>query len=242
MKQNDEFFTLSEIPPVNDTPVSTGESQLPEEDPVTAKENTPEPESLASAAAPSWFKGQFLGFERWQVGLFAVLFAGGMWWALGDDSSAPAHTAGQFAQVEPLPAAPQAPATLEPSQQQVQLGQQKRIDENRQALTVLSQRLDQDERQLQTLTQQNTTLQSQVQTLLQRPVPVAPSPHTRSVSRRSAASGMHINSLYPGMAWIEAGGETVAVYEGSVVHGVRINRIDATARLIETSAGTLHQE
>lgn len=241
MKQNDEFFTLSETAPA-EAPLSGTDDATVEDD--TAPATPPSASVLPKPPSPSWLKGQFLGFERWQVGLFAVLFAGGMWWALGDDSSAPAHTAGQFAQVEAIPATPPVPAAPEPepSQQQIQLGQQKRIDENRQALTVLSQRLDQDERQLQALTQQNTTLQSQVQTLLQRPVPVAPSPHTRSVSHRSATAGMHINSLYPGMAWIEAGGETVAVYEGSVVHGVRINRIDATARLIETSAGTLHQE
>jgi hypothetical protein len=240
--KDDAFFDLShtEAAPVSATPAADPQSPSEETD-TPAEIPASATDGLAFAAPPArWLQGTLLGFPRWQVGLFVLIFAGVLGYVLSDDTPVTGTpTGGQFARVDPLPVpTPSAPG---PGLQQVLSGQQALIDVNRQALAVLAQRLDQDDSRLATLTQQNTLLQAQIQTLLQRPqLPAAATKH--GPVKRSALSGMHINTLYPGMAWLEYHGATWAVREGDTLQGLRIGHIDPQSGTVETSAGTLHQE
>lgn len=113
-------------------------------------------------------------------------------------------------------------------------------EKTREGLTALARRLD--------------TLESRINELQKHTVPVpaatAPSPQpatttTRKASRtaRSASplSGVKINSLYPGLAWVTWQGSSWALRPGDQFAGTTILSIDEQKREIVTSAGVIRQ-
>ncbi|HCQ3672355.1 TPA: conjugal transfer protein TraP [Escherichia coli] len=113
-------------------------------------------------------------------------------------------------------------------------------EKTREGLTALARRLD--------------TLESRINELQKHTVPVptatAPSPQpttttTRKTPRtaRSASplSGVKINSLYPGLAWVTWQGSSWALRPGDQFAGTTILSIDVQKREIVTSAGVIRQ-
>ena len=113
-------------------------------------------------------------------------------------------------------------------------------EKTREGLTALARRLD--------------TLESRINELQKHTVPVptatAPSPQpptttTRKAPRtaRSASplSGVKINSLYPGLAWVTWQGSSWALRPGDQFAGTTILSIDEQKREIVTSAGVIRQ-
>ncbi len=113
-------------------------------------------------------------------------------------------------------------------------------EKTREGLTALARRLD--------------TLESRINEIQKHTVPVptatAPSPQpttttTRKASRtaRSASplSGVKINSLYPGLAWVTWQGSSWALRPGDQFAGTTILSIDEQKREIVTSAGVIRQ-
>lgn len=54
---------------------------------------------------------------------------------------------------------------------------------------------------------------------------------------RDLLPGYHLNTVYNGQAWIEKGGRTIVVEQGGELDGARVERIDALARVVQTSRG-----
>ncbi|WP_049034279.1 hypothetical protein [Klebsiella aerogenes] len=115
--------------------------------------------------------------------------------------------------------------------------------QNREAITALSRRLDSDENRIRTLEQQVAALSAGEEALKhaaeQKPAaPAAPVAHRSSHTRRGPSiASMHINTLYPGMVWMDWNGSTWSLREGDELHGVRIEHIDVDQRQVVTSAG-----
>ena len=113
-------------------------------------------------------------------------------------------------------------------------------EKTREGLTALARRLD--------------TLESRINELQKHTVPVptatAPSPQPTTTTTRKAPrtarsasplSGVKINSLYPGLAWVTWQGSSWALRPGDQVAGTTILSIDEQKREIVTSAGVIRQ-
>lgn len=113
-------------------------------------------------------------------------------------------------------------------------------EKTREGLTALARRLD--------------TLESRINELQKHTVPVptatAPSPQPTTTTTRKAPrtarsasplSGVKINSLYPGLAWVTWQGSSWALRPGDQFAGTTILSIDEQKREIVTSAGVLRQ-
>lgn len=113
-------------------------------------------------------------------------------------------------------------------------------EKTREGLTALARRLD--------------TLESRINELQKRTVPVptatAPSPQPTTATTRKAPrtarsasplSGVKINSLYPGLAWVTWQGSSWALRPGDQFAGTTILSIDEQKREIVTSAGVIRQ-
>lgn len=113
-------------------------------------------------------------------------------------------------------------------------------EKTREGLTALARRLD--------------TLESRISELQKHTVPVpaatAPSPQPATTTTRKAPrtartagplSGVKINSLYPGLAWVTWQGSSWALRPGDQFAGTTILSIDEQKREIVTSAGVIRQ-
>lgn len=113
-------------------------------------------------------------------------------------------------------------------------------EKTREGLTALARRLD--------------TLESRINDLQKHTVPVptatAPSPQPTTTTTRKAPrtarsasplSGVKINSLYPGLAWVTWQGSSWALRPGDQFAGTTILSIDVQKREIVTSAGVIRQ-
>lgn len=113
-------------------------------------------------------------------------------------------------------------------------------EKTREGLTALARRLD--------------TLESRINELQKHTVPVptatAPSPQPTTTTARKAPrtarsanplSGVKINSLYPGLAWVTWQGSSWALRPGDQFAGTTILSIDEQKREIVTSAGVIRQ-
>ena len=113
-------------------------------------------------------------------------------------------------------------------------------EKTREGLTALARRLD--------------TLESRINELQKHTVPVptatAPSPQPTTATTRKAPrtarsasplSGVKINSLYPGLAWVTWQGSSWALRPGDQFAGTTILSIDEQKREIVTSAGVIRQ-
>ena len=113
-------------------------------------------------------------------------------------------------------------------------------EKTREGLTALARRLD--------------TLESRINELQKHTVPVptatAPSPQPTTTTTRKAPrtarsasplSGVKINSLYPGLAWVTWQGSSWALRPGDQFAGTTILSIDVQKREIVTSAGVIRQ-
>lgn len=113
-------------------------------------------------------------------------------------------------------------------------------EKTREGLTALARRLD--------------TLESRINELQKHTVPVptatAPSPQPTTATTRKAPrtarsasplSGVKINNLYPGLAWVTWQGSSWALRPGDQFAGTTILSIDEQKREIVTSAGVIRQ-
>lgn len=113
-------------------------------------------------------------------------------------------------------------------------------EKTREGLTAQARRLD--------------TLESRINELQKHTVPVptatAPSPQPTTITTRKAPrtarsasplSGVKINSLYPGLAWVTWQGSSWALRPGDQFAGTTILSIDEQKREIVTSAGVIRQ-
>lgn len=113
-------------------------------------------------------------------------------------------------------------------------------EKTREGLTALARRLD--------------TLESRINELQKHTVPVptatAPSPQPTTATTRKAPrtarsasplSGVKINSLYPGLAWVTWQDSSWALRPGDQFAGTTILSIDEQKREIVTSAGVIRQ-
>lgn len=113
-------------------------------------------------------------------------------------------------------------------------------EKTREGLTALARRLD--------------TLESRINELQKHTVPVptatAPFPQPTTTTTRKAPrtarsasplSGVKINSLYPGLAWVTWQGSSWALRPGDQFAGTTILSIDEQKREIVTSAGVIRQ-
>ncbi|PSY62325.1 conjugal transfer protein TraP [Escherichia coli] len=113
-------------------------------------------------------------------------------------------------------------------------------EKTREGLTALARRLD--------------TLESRINELQKHTVPApaatAPSPQPTTTTTRKAPragrnasqlSGVKIDSLYPGLAWVTWQGSSWALRPGDQFAGTTILSIDEQKREIVTSAGVIRQ-
>lgn len=101
------------------------------------------------------------------------------------------------------------------------------------ALTSLQQSLDK-------LAADNSQLSSKLAVLETRQVPVATSQiSSNKTSKRSTLSGMRIEGLHDGMAWVSWQGRTWAVQPGDRLGGVTVRDINVEERSVTTSGGVL---
>lgn len=61
----------------------------------------------------------------------------------------------------------------------------------------------------------------------------------RAEADRGVLTGYRVNTIYPGQAWIEAGGKTYLVEPGTLVDGIRVTSIDAVSRRVHTTQGDI---
>lgn len=117
---------------------------------------------------------------------------------------------------------------------------------NREAITRLSdtvraqtKALASMQQQLDGVAKENMRLGNLVTVLAVRPD--AESGHATSgrKSTRSALSGMRLESLQNGMAWVSWQGRTWAVQPGDSLGGVTVHEVNAADRSVTTSAGVL---
>ncbi|MDI9223668.1 conjugal transfer protein TraP [Serratia sp. PF2-63] len=100
------------------------------------------------------------------------------------------------------------------------------------ALTTLQQRLDGVEKE-------NTRLGNLVTVLAVRPDASPGHAAAGQKHTRSALSGMRLESLQNGMAWVSWQGRTWAVQAGDSLGGVTVREVNTDDRSVTTSAGVL---
>lgn len=117
---------------------------------------------------------------------------------------------------------------------------------NREAITRLSDTVRAQTKALATLQQQldaisleSTRLGNQLTVLAARPYPDAASRTAGKRATRSALTGMRLESLQDGMAWVSWQGRTWAVQAGDSLGGITVRDVNASERSVTTSAGVL---
>lgn len=117
---------------------------------------------------------------------------------------------------------------------------------NREAITRLSDTVRAQTKalaamqlQLDGLAQENTRLGNIVTVLAVRPAADAPGQPAGRKNTRSALTGMRLESLQDGMAWVSWQGRTWAVEPGDRLGDVTVRDINASERSVTTSAGVL---
>lgn len=117
---------------------------------------------------------------------------------------------------------------------------------NREAITRLSDTVRAQTKALATMQQQltgiaqeNARLGNQLTVLAARPYPEAGGHAAGKRATRSALSGMRLESLQEGMAWVSWQGRTWAVQAGDSLGGITVRDINAPERSVTTSAGVL---
>lgn len=100
------------------------------------------------------------------------------------------------------------------------------------ALAALQQQLD-------GVAKENLRLGNLVTVLAVRPVAEAAGHSAGRKTSRSPLSGMRLESLQDGMAWVSWQGRTWAVQPGDSLGGVTVRDINASERSVTTSAGVL---
>lgn len=117
---------------------------------------------------------------------------------------------------------------------------------NREAITRLSDTVRAQTKALATLQQQltgiaqeNARLGNQLTVLAARPYPEAGGHAAGKRATRSALTGMRLESLQEGMAWVSWQGRTWAVQAGDTLGGVTVRDVNASERSVTTSAGVL---
>ncbi|QIE99858.1 conjugal transfer protein TraP (plasmid) [Pantoea stewartii] len=208
------------------------------------------------------FLGQSL---PWLAGGAIVILAAG-WFLLVPSSSAP--DAGQLAfgqdsglsNVQPAPATASAAPPVETAPAPPQTGGLSVPDDvvkliregrefeaaNREAITRLSDTVRAQTKALATLQQQfdglakeNARLGNLVTVLAVRPDADSGHASAGRKSPRSALSGMRLESLQNGMAWVSWQGRTWAVQPGDSLGGVTVREVNAADGSVTTSAGVL---
>lgn len=117
---------------------------------------------------------------------------------------------------------------------------------NREAITRLSDTVRAQTKALATLQQQfdglakeNARLGNLVTVLAVRPDAESGPASSGRKSPRSALSGMRLESVQNGMAWVSWQGRTWAVQPGDSLGGVTVREVNAADRSVTTSAGVL---
>lgn len=117
---------------------------------------------------------------------------------------------------------------------------------NREAITRLSDTVRAQTKALATLQQQldgisleSTRLRDQLTVLAARPYPDAASRTAGKRATRPALTGMRLESLQDGMAWVSWQGRTWAVQAGDSLGGITVRDVNASERSVTTSAGVL---
>lgn len=101
------------------------------------------------------------------------------------------------------------------------------------ALASMQQRLD-------SIASENSRLAGQLTVMNARQAPVSGG-HAPAgkVTRRSALTGMRLESVQGGMAWVSWQGRTWAVQSGDSLGGITVRDVSAADRSVTTSAGVL---
>lgn len=117
---------------------------------------------------------------------------------------------------------------------------------NREAITRLSdtvraqtKALASLQQQLAGIAQENARLGNQLTVLAARPYPEAGGHAAAKRATRSALTGMRLESLQEGMAWVSWQGRTWAVQAGDTLGGVTVRDVNASEGSVTTSAGVL---
>lgn len=117
---------------------------------------------------------------------------------------------------------------------------------NREAITRLSDTVRAQTKALATLQQQlagiaqeNARLGNQLTVLAARPYSEAGGHAAGKRATRSALTGMRLESLQEGMAWVSWQGKTWAVQAGDTLGGVTVRDVNASEGSVITSAGVL---
>lgn len=117
---------------------------------------------------------------------------------------------------------------------------------NREAITRLSDTVRAQTKALATLQQQltgiaqeNARLGNQLTVLAARPYSEVGGHAAGKRATRSALTGMRLESLQEGMAWVSWQGRTWAVQAGDTLGGVTVRDVNASERSVTTSAGVL---
>lgn len=101
------------------------------------------------------------------------------------------------------------------------------------ALAGMQQRLD-------SIASENSRLAGQLTVMNARQDPAAAGHHAAGKNiRRSALSGMRLESVQDGMAWVSWQGRTWAVQSGDSLGGITVSDISTADRSVTTSAGVL---
>lgn len=207
-------------------------------------------------------KKYFAGLSApWIAGIIIVL--AGAFWYITSSGSSPGQDVNSAAgfdddMTQAQPATPQPVRTMSaaPDGDESQLkndvahmvnGVRDYAQANRQAIQRLSETVKAQQQQIQQLQregQQISQYQSEVEMLKSRLATleterVNGTPSGSSKTQRSLISGMHLNSIQEGAAWIFWNGSTWSVREGDTLAKgkVSIIRIDAENRQVFTSAG-----
>ncbi len=202
----------------------------------------------------------------WLVGIVALVI-GAAWYLYGPESittvnrlafddkdlqPAPATLSFGPATAAPvrsasLPAAPDTNlAQLQDQVAAMVAGVRAHSEANREAIERLAETTKTVMANQAALKQQLSELQAQLALSSARPVPAQPSSATRTVVSKAKAdhtpaplAGMHLSAVQNGMAWVNWQDKTWAVQVGDPLGPVTITGIDAQARRVRTTAGTL---
>lgn len=113
-------------------------------------------------------------------------------------------------------------------------------EKNREGLTALARRLDTLESRINALQKQTVPVPATTVSSPQPPASPVRKP-ARTARHPRPLSGVKINSLYPGLAWVTWQGSSWALRPGDQFAGTTILSIDEQKREIVTSAGVIRQ-
>lgn len=207
----------------------------------------------SSRPASEWLtKPILLGQSAPWLALYAVILIGAGWYLFAPESS-PSTNRLAFAEQDmvanqPMMPMPRSEAGTAQIQEQVVTmvtGVRTYAEANRDAITKLAATVKSLTESQAALKQQIGELQAQNALLSARPVTqrsAARKASTTASSAPAAASplaGMRVSAIQNGMAWVTWQDKTWAVQVGDTLGPVTVTGIDAKARRVRTSAGSL---